>query len=372
MNNRINQISPWINNKEFKNLNKVVKKTYLTENKETFKFESNLKKSIKAKFITTYSNWTCGLYACMKILDLKPDDEVIVPNLTFIATINSVIMANLKPVLCEINEESMCLDIESFKSSITKKTKAVIPVHLYGNCCDMDELKKICKKKKIYIIEDAAQAIGSKYKNNYLGTIGDLGGISFYGNKIITTGEGGAVISKSKKNHEKLYKFKNHGRMGKGVFKHKSIGFNFMFTEMQAAIGNEQLKKLNEIIKKKKLIYDYYKKNLTPIKNIVFKRPSENCDPVYWFSNIFTKDKTKLIKYLNAKNIQTREAFYPLNLQPCFKKTNIVMNINKKFPLSKKIYNTCISLPSSYSLTIKEQDLVIKNIKQFYDKKYRN
>ena len=147
MNNRINQISPWINNKEFKNLNKVVKKTYLTENKETFKFESNLKKSIKAKFITTYSNWTCGLYACMKILDLKPDDEVIVPNLTFIASINSVIMANLKPVLCEINEESMCLDIESFKSSITKKTKAVIPVHLYGNCCDMDELKKICKKK---------------------------------------------------------------------------------------------------------------------------------------------------------------------------------------------------------------------------------
>ena len=125
-------------------------------------------------------------------------------------------------------------------------------------------------------------------------------------------------------------------------------------------------------LKKKKLIYDYYKKNLKPIKNIVFKRPSENCDPVYWFSNIFTKDKTKLIKYLNAKNIQTREAFYPLNLQPCFKKTNIVMNINKKFPLSKKIYNTCISLPSSYSLTIKEQDLVIKNIKQFYDKKYRN
>ena len=93
---------------------------------------------------------------------------------------------------------------------------------------------------------------------------------------------------------------------------------------------------------------------------------------LFRFSNIFTKDKTKLIKYLNAKNIQTREAFYPLNLQPCFKKTNIVMNINKKFPLSKKIYNTCISLPSSYSLTIKEQDLVIKNIKQFYDKKYRN
>lgn len=366
---KINQIAPWIDNKELKNLNMVMKKTFLTENKETLRFENNLKKIIKAKFITSYSNWTCGLYACMKILDLKPGDEVIVPNLTFIATINSVIMANLKPVLCEVDEESMCMDIESFKSSITNKTKAVIPVHLYGNCCDMNKLKKICQKKKILIIEDAAQAIGSKYKNNYLGTIGDLGGISFYGNKIITTGEGGAVISKSKKNYEKLYKFKNHGRMVKGIFKHKSIGFNFMFTEMQAAIGNEQLKKLNKIIKKKKLIYEYYKKNLSSIKNITFKNPSKNCTPVYWFTNIFTKDKKKLVKYLNMKSIQTRDAFYPLNLQPCFKNTNLVKNINKEFPVSKKIYKTCVSLPSSYSLTKKEQDLVIKNIKKFYGKK---
>lgn len=369
MPNKINQISPWIDNKEFKNLNSVMKKTFLTENKETFRFEKNLKKIIKAKFITTYSNWTCGLYACMKILNLKAGDEVIVPNLTFIATINSVIMANLKPVLCEIDEDSMCMDLESFKSSITSKTKAVIPVHLYGNCCDMSELKKICKKKKIYIIEDAAQAIGSKYKNDYLGTIGDLGGISFYGNKIITTGEGGAVISKNKKNYEKLYKFKNHGRMGKGIFKHKSIGFNFMFTEMQAAIGNEQLNKLSKIIKKKKKIFDYYKKNLKGLKNIIFKDPPNNCNPVYWFSNIFTKDKVKLAMYLNAKKIQTREAFYPLNLQPCYKKTNIVKNKNKKFSVSKKIYDTCLSLPSSYNLSKREQDLVIKNIKKFYGKK---
>ena len=123
MNIKINQISPWIDNKEFKNLNTVMKTTFLTENKETFKFENNLKIIIKAKFITSYSNLTYESYACMKILDLKPGDEVIVPNLTFIATINSVIMANLKPILCEIDEESMYMDIESFKSSITNKLK---------------------------------------------------------------------------------------------------------------------------------------------------------------------------------------------------------------------------------------------------------
>ena len=123
MNIKINQISPWIDNKEFKNLNTVMKTTFLTENKETLKFENNLKIIIKAKFITSYSNLTYESYACMKILDLKPGDEVIVPNLTFIATINSVIMANLKPILCEIDEESMYMDIESFKSSITNKLK---------------------------------------------------------------------------------------------------------------------------------------------------------------------------------------------------------------------------------------------------------
>ncbi len=369
---KINQISPWINNKEFKNLNKVVKKTYLTENKETFKFENNLKKKINAKYITTYSNWTCGLYACLKILGLKPDDEIIVPNLTFIATINSVIMANLKPVLCEVNEESMCLDISKLKSLITKKTKAIIPVHLYGNCCEMTELKKICDKKKIYIIEDAAQAIGSKYKNKYLGTIGDLGGISFYGNKIITTGEGGAIISQNKKFYQKLYMFKNHGRLRKGVFKHQSIGFNFMFTEMQSAIGNEQLKKLNKILQKKKFIFNYYKKNLQNLKNIFFKKPTKYCKPVYWFSNLFTKDKEKLIKHLNSYNIQTREAFYPLNLQPCFKKTKLVKNINENFKVSKKIFDTCVSLPSSYNLTIKELRYIVLIIKKFYDKKHRS
>ena len=178
MSNRINQISPWIDNKEFKNLNSVMKKKLFWLKIKKRLDLKKFKKIIKAKFITTYSNWTCGLYACMKILNLKPGDEVIVPNLTFIATINSVIMANLKPVLCEIDEDSMCMDLESFKSSITRKTKAVIPVHLYGNCCDMSELKKYAKKEDLHN-EDAAQAIGSKYKNDYLGTIGDLGGFLF-------------------------------------------------------------------------------------------------------------------------------------------------------------------------------------------------
>ncbi len=369
---QINQTTPWLNNQESKNIYKVVQKTYLTENKETLKFEKNIRNKLKAKFVNSYSNWTCGLYACLKILNLKSDDEVIVPNLTFIATINSVIMAGLRPVLCEINEDSLCLDLKKLKKCITKKTKAIIPVHLYGNCCDMDELKKICKKKKILIIEDAAQSIGSKFKDKFLGTIGDFGGISFYGNKIITTGEGGAVITNKQIFHKKLYKFKNHGRSKKGIFKHDSIGFNFMFTEMQAAIGNVQLKKLDKIIKKKKYIYEYYKKNLKDLNEINFKDSSKNCKQVHWFTNIFSKDKKMLTKYLSYKKIQTRECFYPLNLQPCFKKNKQIKNLNGNFQISKKIFDNLISLPSSYDLTKKDLDKIILNIKKFYVKKYRD
>ena len=366
------QINPYLDNKEFKNIFNVTKKTYLTENKETIKFEKRIKNKLKPKFITTYSNWTCGLYACLKILNLKPSDEVIVPNLTFIATINSVLMANLRPVLCEIDNDSLCIDLNKIKKCITKKTKVIIPVHLYGNSCDMDKLIKICKDRNITIIEDSAQAIGSKYKKKFLGTLGDFGGISFYGNKIITTGEGGAVFCKKKSNYKKLYELKNHGRSKKGIFKHNSIGFNFMFTEMQAAIGNEQIKKLDKILKKKEFIYKYYNKNLKEIDKISFKKPTKNCEPVYWFSNIFVKEKTKLINYLKSKKIQTRESFFPLNEQPCFKNHKNIKNLKKNYPVSKRIYNTLISLPSSFDLTKRQLDYIILNIKSFYAKKYRN
>ena len=301
---QINQTTPWLNNQESKNIYKVVQKTYLTENKETLKFEKNIRNKLKAKFVNSYSNWTCGLYACLKILNLKSDDEVIVPNLTFIATINSVIMAGLRPVLCEINEDSLCLDLKKLKKCITKKTKAIIPVHLYGNCCDMDELKKICKKKKILIIEDQHNLLDLNLKTNFWEQL-EILYISFYGNKIITTGEA-AVITNKQIFHKKLYKFKNHGRSKKGIFKHDSIGFNFMFTEMQAAIGNVQLKKLDKIIKKKKYIYEYYKKNLKDLNEINFKDSSKNCKQVHWFTNIFSKNKKILTKYLSYKKIQTR------------------------------------------------------------------
>ena len=190
---------------------------------------------------------------------------------------------------------------------------AIIPVHLYGHCCDLDKLRRIAGKK-IKIIEDAAQAIGSKFNKKFLGTIGDFGGYSFYGNKIITTGEGGVILTNKKNYEKKLYMIKNHGRSRKGIFVHENVGFNFMFTEVQAAIGNIQLKKLNKILAKKKQIFKRYKKNLSNVGDLRFMQPIKGNEPVHWFSNIFTKKKYNLKKFLKKKNIETRDFFYPINL----------------------------------------------------------
>ena len=253
------QTEPFIDNSDNLYIKKVLKRKYLTEDKFTKKFEENIKNYVQSKYAISVSNWTLGLYACLQALNIGPGDEVIVPNITFIATSNSVIMAGAKVVLCDVNRDSMCIDTIEAKKKINSRTKAIIPVHLYGNACDMDELLLLRKNKNIKIIEDAAQAIGVKYKNKFVGTIGDCGGYSFYGNKIITTGEGGVVVTNNKLIADKIYKIKNHGRNKKGIFIHKEIGYNFMFTELQAAMGISQLKKLNNIIKKRKIIFDLYK-----------------------------------------------------------------------------------------------------------------
>ncbi|WP_415284871.1 DegT/DnrJ/EryC1/StrS family aminotransferase [Candidatus Pelagibacter sp. Uisw_130] len=365
---KITQIQPWINSDEANYIKKIVQKKYLTESKETEKFEKYFQKNFKVSHAIAISNWTCGIFACLKALNIGKNDEVIVPNLTFVATLNAVLMCGANPVLCEVSQENLSLDLNDLKKNINNKTKAIIPVHLYGHCCDMRQLIKISKIKKIPIIEDAAQSIYSTYNKKLLGTLGLMGGFSFYGNKIITTGEGGIVLTKSKKLRDKVYQIKNHGRLKKGIFKHATIGFNFMFTELQAAIGNIQVKKLKKILNKKEEIYKEYKKKLSVNPEISFMKKVDGNVPVYWFSNIFVKNKEKLKAHLIKHKIQTRDIFYPLNMQPCYKNNKNIKNLNKKFNVSKKIYDTGLSLPSSYELKIDEQEFVIKKILEFFKK----
>ena len=361
----IKQYSPFINKQEINYISKVLSKKFLTENLETKKFEKNFSKIFYMNNVVAMSNWTLGLLTILKVIGIQKGDEVIVPNLTFFATATPILICGAKIVLCDISINNFSLDLNKLKKKITKKTKCIIPVHLFGFCCNMWEIRKICKKKKIFLIEDSAQALGAKYKNLYLGSFGDFSGFSFYGNKIITTGEGAMVISKKKYYLKKLFAFKNHGRHRKGIFKHKVFGLNFMFTEMQAAIGNIQLKKFKQIIQKKIFINKLYKKLLSNI--VEFPHPINGNEPNYWMTCIFVKNKIKLKKFLLKNKIETRDFFYPLNLQPAFKFNKLIKNKNEVFKNSMFVYRNSLILPSGHDLTNKKIFYITSKIKKFYN-----
>ena len=362
----IPQIEPWIDESELVQLKRVIKNTYVTEHELTKEFETLIQDLTNSTYAISITNGTAALFCCLKALDIGEGDEVIVPNITFIASANAVIMANATPVVCEIDSENFCIDIDKIESLITKRTKAIMPVHLYGQSSNMEAIVNIADKYNIKVIEDAAQGVGVMYNTQHVGTFGDMGILSFYGNKTITCGEGGVVLTNSKYLRDRVYRLKNHGRLLKGRFKHEEIGFNFSFTEMQAAIGISQLHKLSRIIEKKQQIYNRYHIAFQNLKGIVDRvYVSDRCQPVWWFTSFLVEQKIELQKYLLEKGIQTRDFFYPLHRQPCY--VNEKVQFSKAgYVVSDNVYSKAISLPSSYGLTNRQQDYIISNIINFY------
>ena len=359
-NKKIIQIEPWINHQEAFQLLRVIKNKYLTENKLTEEFENKIKELTKSKYAVSIANGSLAIYAILKVLGIGPGDEVIVPDLTFVATANSVLMTGAKPILCDVKKENWGIDPNQVLKLINKNTKAVIPVHLYGFSASILKLKDICRDKNIYLLEDAAQGVGVLYKNRHVGTFGEAGILSFYGNKTITCGEGGIVLTNSAKIAKDIYKLKNHGRERKGIFEHECIGYNLSFTEMQAAICIAQLKKLNKIINKKQKIHERYRKRIN--SNLSFTPEALNTRQVHWFTSLKSKNVINLQKFLNNKNIQTRRIFLPLHMQPCFQN---LLNVKDNFPNSTYIYDNYLSLPSSYKLRNNEIDKISFLINKF-------
>jgi len=362
------QVEPWIDNSELEQLTRVVKSTYVTEAKLTQEFENLTKNLTKSKHAITMCNGTMALFSALKVLNIGYGDEVIVPDMTFIATSNSVIMSGAKPIFCDIYENTFCIDLESAEKKITNKTKAIIPVHIYGQSADMEKVLKFAKNHNLKIIEDAAQGVGVKFNDKHVGTFGDIGILSYYGNKIITCGEGGMILTDDDELAKKCYRLKNHGRDSKGTFKHYSIGYNFSFTEMQAAVGIAQMKKFPKILEIKKKIHDTYLSELSDIPDFIPAYIDSRTKPVFWFTSFLTKRANELAEYLLKNEIQTRKFFYPLHLQPCYQDSDFVGEFkNNEFPNSTSIYNMGISLPSSYSLKQKDQYRVICQIMKFYE-----
>ena len=359
----IPQIQPWIDESELEELRKVIDSTFITEHKKSKEFEDRFAEITGAKHVLSFCNGTMALLASLLVLDLKPGDEVIIPDLTFIATANPVILAGGTPVFVDIEEDGLQIDPKKIEEKITEKTRAIIPVHLYGFSADMEAIMEIAQKHELFVIEDAAEAVGVYLGGKHAGTFGDIGMLSFYANKNITTAEGSLLLTDDDELAKKLFRMKNHGRDSAGTFIHETIGYNLRFSDVHAAIGLAQLKKLPKILEKKKELHRAYKDGLSDIKEIHFPRVPENVDPSHWFINIHVPNAEALLQHLMENNIESRRLFYPMHMQPCYEGK---YGTDNEFPNAIKAYETGLSLPSSYILTEEELNYVIEKIRDFF------
>ena len=349
---------PVVTSSDAKSVYKTVKSGWISSTgNEIIKFEKKFAKIINKKYATTVSNGTAALEIALKALGIKKNDEVIIPNFTIISNALAVIKLNATPVLVDCNHFNWNMNIEQIKKKITKKTKVIIATHIYNYPLEMDKIIRICKKKNIKIIEDAAEVIGLKYNNKMCGSFGDISTFSFYANKHITTGEGGMILTNDFKIYEKCKSLKNLC-FGKNFrrFINSDVGWNYRFTNIQASLGLSQLNRLNSIINKKIFVGKTYYKYLKNNKNIYFPEPKKNnLRNIYWVNGLLIlagakKNAKKLAEDLKKYKIETRPFFCLMHKQPILKK-KISLNKNDKFPYSNILSKYGIYLPSSINLS---------------------
>ncbi|MBI4021227.1 MAG: DegT/DnrJ/EryC1/StrS family aminotransferase [Candidatus Aenigmarchaeota archaeon] len=357
----IPQIEPWIGEEELSQLQEVVADRWITEGKKTQQFEERIRDYTQAKHAISICNGTAALYVCLKALGIGPGDDVLVPDLTFIATANAVIMAGATPVFVDVDSSTLTMDPVKAQEAITVHTKAIMPVHLYGVAADMEALLRVARGRGLALVEDAAQGIGVMARNRHVGTIGDIGILSFYGNKTITCGEGGMILTQNDALAKKCWMLKNHGREVKGTFIHPTIGYNFCLTDLQAAVGLAQFGKLPAILEHKRRIRETYERLLGPLDDVAF--PDPHPGRVDWFTSIIVDDPAALADALKEKGIGSRRFFYPLHRQPAFSHFP-----KREFPVTDDAYDHGLSLPST--ATIPESDIrkVCDAIRDFFKK----
>lgn len=304
-------------------------------------FEKQFSSFIKSDFSTTVCNGTVALHLALLALGIVPGDEIIVPTLTYIASVNAIHYLGAIPVFVDSIASSWQMDPNEIQKKITPRTKAILVVHLYGQACEMDQIVFIAKKNNLLIVEDCAEAIGAYYKQQHVGTFGEISTFSFYGNKTITTGEGGMVVTKHKDLHEKIVQLRGQGLSKNREYWHEIVGYNYRMTNICAAIGLAQLEQIDTFLKKKRKIAKWYEEELFEFTSQV---EMKNTIHSYWMYSILSDRRESLRKFLREKGIETRPLF------PCIHQMPMYFT-NEKFPVAESLSQRGINLPSYPKLT---------------------
>ena len=357
--NNISRQDKTIKNKIMKNISKIIEENNFILGKHVKNFEKKFSDYCKVKYSIGCANGTDALFLSLNALNLPKNSEVILPSMTWISTLLAVIQNNLKPILVDIDKNNPLISIKNIKKKINFKTKVILPVHLYGSVVNITKLKKIIKNKKIFIIDDAAQAHGAKDDyNKSVGSLCDLTCFSFYpGKNLGCYGDGGMITTNNRKFYKKIIKLRNLGSEIKHV--HDEIGINSRLDSIQASILSEKIKYLNNLNNKRKIIANFYTQN---IKNKKISLVNYSKNSVYHQYVILVKNRISLIKLLKKKKIPFGIHYpKPLNKLDCFKK---LFN-NKKYPNAEKFASKCLSLPIDPYLNIKEITKITKVLNSF-------
>lgn len=359
--NRIHSAGPSITNKEIEFVNDAIRNGWYSHYRNYLeKFENSFAKYSGAKYAIATNCCTAAMHLALATINLKAGDEVIIPDLSWIATAAVIVYQNAKPVFVDIEKDSWTIDPSCIRKAITKKTKAIMPVHLYGHPAEMDDINKIAKEHNLYVVADAAPAVGSLYKDKKIATVADISCFSFQGAKMMVTGEGGMFVTGNESLYERASRLVEDGRLP-GTFWINEIGYHYRMANLLAALGLAQLERVDELISMKRRHFDMYYERLSNIAGIkMFKEKKycrSNCSyPSILLTGKLSNKRDDLIKRLRERHIDTRPVFPKMSNFPMFKKVDN--------PISEDIANNGLNLSTPAYLTEENADIVVNNIRE--------
>ena len=344
-------MQPWLGEEERRAVNAYLESGgWLTDFQRTREFERAIARYVGSRYTSVVSNGTAGLFLALRALGIGTGDEVIVPDYSMIASANAVVLAGGAPRLVDIDRETLCLDLDLAEEAITPRTKAMMIVTINGRAPDMNRALELARANGFSVIEDAAQSLGSRWHGRHLGTFGAIGCFSFSAPKVITTGQGGAVVTDRNELIESIRRLRDFGRTKDGVDEHETIGFNFKFTDLQAVIGLAQMAKLDWRVERKKEMFARYQQELADVPEVTFLK-TNLAETSPWFMDVLVPDPHALRTHLQACGIGTRPFYPPIHTQGPY-------HLQQRFPETEHISSHGLWLPSASFL----DDATIKRI----------
>jgi perosamine synthetase len=348
---RIEQIEPFFDDDEIDGVTDSIRRGWLTEGPYAADFLAAIQADTGARHAVLAPNGTLGLFLALLALELPRDSEILVPAFTFYASATAAVFAGLRPVFVDVDPETFNLDIDRLTPHVTERTKAIMPVHVYGHCAPLDRVAEFAARHQLKVLEDAAQAYGVAYQGRHAGTWGDVGVISFFADKTITMGEGAVVLTDDDALYEKLRLLRNQGRLSSGTFIHDALGMNFRVTDMQCAVGRAQLRKLPDIVARKQANHARYVANLTGVEGVRWMQVQEGSSHVPFRFAMLSERQAEVVDALEAERIQTRGFFHPLHLQPALQ-----TYARGPLPVAERLSREGICLPVHRGLTSTDVD----------------